>query len=177
MERISATADKDHPDTGILARLAYDHAVRGLDSQIAVLGEARTRANQLVVASVAVATLFGGFLFREPAPPRGVGIAAIVPLALLAGGMVLAIRAWRPTGKQGARAGELQLVASARLVLDQDLSDGADPESVVAVGLEDMWDGNQLVIERLMALLRRASTCLAGQVASWTLLLILKQVF
>jgi len=157
------------------AEIAYQHALRGLDSQVAVLTEIRVRANYFVVASVGVATLFAGFTLRDTSSSYLL-LAALVPLGLLLMGLHAAIGVLRPTGKQGGE-GELQLVASARALLSIEESSESAHRATAAEAMEDLWESNQVVVERFMARLRFAATCLVGQVASWIVPLILKQVF
>jgi hypothetical protein len=163
------------PAEETLAELAYDHAVRGLDSQISVLTESRTRAHNMVIASVGVATLFGGFLLRAPSVGSGIDIAASIPLAFLLAGVAYAIGVLEPTGKQGQQ-GALELVASASAIVKLPVDDATSARRDIAVALESMWDANQQQVERLMDRLRNAARCLAAQVACWTILLIIKQV-
>lgn len=170
-----AENDTDSSAADTLAELAYDHAVRGLDSQIAVLTESRTRAHNMVIASVGVATLFGGFLLRAPSAGRGIDIAASVPLAFLLVGVWCAIGVLNPTGKQG-QEGALELVASAAAIVKLTSRGATAARRDVATALETMWDANQQQVERLMDRLRQAAQCLAAQVACWTILLIIKQV-
>lgn len=170
-------ADEDTPGEAAeaLADAAYEHAVRGLDSQAAVLAETRVRGNYIIVATVGVATLFAGFLLRSPSPEPGIEVGALLPLVVLALGVSFAVRVLCPTGKQGAK-GELEFVASATAILALDGSTAIEARGHTARALEAMWDHNQPVIERLMQRLRWAATCLAAQVGCWTILLVLKQV-
>jgi hypothetical protein len=169
-------AHKSSEGIATRAAIAYEQAVRGLDSQALVLVEARARANYLIVATVGVATLFAGFLLKGPSPGRALDIAAAVPLVLLLIGVSCAAAVLRPTGKQGA-TGKLELVASARMLLAADATSAAVARVAAAEGLEAMWDRNQPLIEAFMRKLRISARCLEVQVASWTLLLIFKQVF
>jgi len=162
--------------TAELASIAYEHAIRGLDSQSAVLAEARVRANYVIVATVAVAALFAGLLLNgSPVVSREIAIATVAPLAVLALGMRCVVQVLRPTGKK-RQPGELQFVASATEILALTPATSSRARADVAKELEGMWDGNQCVIEGLLNRLRSATTWLAGQVACWTILLGLKQV-
>ena len=161
--------------TAELASIAYEHAIRGLDSQSDVLAEARVRSNYVIVATVAVATLFAGLLLKGSPVSRGIAIATLVPLAVLVLGMRCAVQVLRPTGKK-RQPGELQFVASATEILALTPETSSDARADVAKELERMWDGNQCVIEGLLDRLRSATTWLAGQVTCWTILLGLKQV-
>jgi hypothetical protein len=82
-----------------------------------VLSELRARANYLIVATAAVATLFGGLLLRGSSIPRGISLAAAMPLIVLLAGFLYALGVLRPTGKQGV-PGKLTLVASVSAILD-----------------------------------------------------------
>ena len=155
--------------TLVLSKLAYEHGVRGLDSQAAVIDEIHGRGQSLLVGAVSVATLFSGLLFSAADPSRFVGLLALMPLALLLCSVVSVVGVLRPTGKKGAE-GELQLVAGAAAILDLEAQSESEAYAEAATALEEMWDSNQVVIERSMTRLRTGFLCLGWQVASWVVL-------
>jgi len=173
---VATTDENNSPEVAdVLAEIAYAHAVRGLDSQVAVLAETRVRANYIVVATVAVATLFAGFLLRDAHSPSWLQVAALVPLAVLAFGIWRAVSVLCPTGKQGSK-GKLELVASATEITKLVAPSAGAARRAVAEALEGLWDHNQAAIEGVLQKLRLASGALGVQVGCWVILLVLKQV-
>jgi hypothetical protein len=158
-----------------LAELSYEHSVRALDSQGDVLSELRGRATQLITVEVAVATVLGALLLHDDELPRGLAVATVLPLIMLALGVMAAAVVLRPTGKLG-ETGRLVLVASARAIMAIEADSASGARARVAEALEDMWDENQPLIERLIQHLRHSTACLMLQVASWVILLLLRQV-
>lgn len=157
------------------ASIAYAHALRGLDSQVAVIAELRARANAMMVATAGSISLFGGFVLKSESAHHWVNAFAVVPLLLGMYGLWDALAVLRPTGKQG-EPGALQLVASASSILGIPGPQDEPIEAMIAIALEDMWDQNQVEVESLLQRLRNSTACLAAQLASWTLLLTFKEV-
>jgi hypothetical protein len=92
---IDAGHESARPDSGELARLAADVALRALASQAGVLDELRARAGTVLTASSIVASFMGSEAIR-----RG-GFHAIALLALIAFGVSIVASIWVLLPKPG----------------------------------------------------------------------------
>lgn len=84
----------------VAARLRYEHTLRSLERQSAVLTELRTRASIILSATGVVASLVG----PRALTPRTPLVLAIAALALLAGGLTACVAVLLPARDRGKLA-------------------------------------------------------------------------